>query len=757
MLFPLTRTFRVLAQSLGTTPRSNAGRDNRRDDNALPLFETLEDRTLMSTYYVNTGGNDSNSGTSSSAPWRTISKVNSASLKAGDQVLFQGGQTFSGGLRPKNGGNSSSAITFSSYGNGKATIKSGGSDGFCALSKSGLWINNLDFVGSPSGKNHDGVRFETNSGRQYNVRVTNSSISGYGFAGILVLGDRNGIGFTNVQITGNEISNNVTSGIQFSAVSRNVHQSVYIARNNVHDTYGDGSSINTGNGIMLGGLAGGTIEWNTSYHNGARGGNGGVGIWAYESTNVLMQYNVSHDNKTTRGMDGDGFDFDADTQNSTMQYNYSYNNDGAGFMLDQWRANANFTNNIIRYNISQNDGRNNNYGGICVFGQIENSTIYNNTVYLSGGPGGAVGVRIKRSALGGGGPVNLKIGNNIIETSGKQLLNITSNATAGVKFVGNTWYNAGGTPSYSYAGKSYSSLSSWHSGTGQDSNGLQTNPMLNAPGAGQALSNASSLSSLTAYKLKSNSPLINRGINIASVLGASISHDFFGDSLPQGGAYEFGVNEVGIIGKPPLPAGDPAPAPAPSPTPTPTPSSSLPSDWSSANIGSVGQAGSSSYTTNGFKYTISGGGADIYGANDSFRYSYTSLSGDGSIIARVDSMTAANDWAKAGVMIRNGNAANAAEVSMMLNVNKTAQFERRWWAGDTTHTTSTSANSDAWVKLVRTGDTFNGYISSDGNNWTLVEHTTVKMNSNVEIGLGVTAHDNTKLETAVFSNVKVVH
>src|SRR4029077_18560841 len=109
MLFPLTRTFRVQGKSLGTSPPSTV---KDRGNNRLPLFEALEDRTLMSTYYVSSSGSDGNSGTSTSAAWHSITKVNSVGLKAGDKVLFQGGQTFSGGLRPKNGGTSSSAITF---------------------------------------------------------------------------------------------------------------------------------------------------------------------------------------------------------------------------------------------------------------------------------------------------------------------------------------------------------------------------------------------------------------------------------------------------------------------------------------------------------------------------------------------------------------------------------------------------------------------------------------------------------------------
>ena len=67
---------------------------------------------------------------------------------------------------------------------------------------------------------------------------------------------------------------------------------------------------------MLGDVSNTVVEHNVAYLNGSKGGNGGVGIWAFSSDNVTIQYNESYDNKSTRGMDGDGFDFDADVSNS---------------------------------------------------------------------------------------------------------------------------------------------------------------------------------------------------------------------------------------------------------------------------------------------------------------------------------------------------------------------------------------------------------------------------------------------------------
>lgn len=81
------------------------------------------------TYYVSPQGSDSNSGRSEQRPWRTVNRVNNAALSAGDQVLFEGGKTFSGQLEPGHGvtvsGLPGSPIRFGSYGWGRARLAHG--------------------------------------------------------------------------------------------------------------------------------------------------------------------------------------------------------------------------------------------------------------------------------------------------------------------------------------------------------------------------------------------------------------------------------------------------------------------------------------------------------------------------------------------------------------------------------------------------------------------------------------------------------
>ncbi|MEZ5104291.1 MAG: T9SS type A sorting domain-containing protein [Draconibacterium sp.] len=70
-------------------------------------------------YYVSNSGNDSNSGTSESQPWQTLTKVNGFYFKPGDQILFKRGNTWNGTITVSGSGSSGSPITYGAYGSGE--------------------------------------------------------------------------------------------------------------------------------------------------------------------------------------------------------------------------------------------------------------------------------------------------------------------------------------------------------------------------------------------------------------------------------------------------------------------------------------------------------------------------------------------------------------------------------------------------------------------------------------------------------------
>src|SRR5437868_4642245 len=67
---------------------------------------------------------------------------------------------------------------------------------------------------------------------------------------------------------------------------------------------------------------------------------------------------------------------------------------------------------------------------------------------------------------------------------------------------------------------------------------------------------------------------------------------------------------------------------------------SLPSPWASRDIGAPAIAGSSSY--NAGTFTVNAGGTDIWGTADQFHFVYQQVTGDIEVIARVNSISAAD-------------------------------------------------------------------------------------------------------------------
>ena len=84
-----------------------------------------------------------------------------------------------------------------------------------------------------------------------------------------------------------------------------------------------------------------------------------------------------------------------------------------------------------------------------------------------------------------------------------------------------------------------------------------------------------------------------------------------------------------------------------------------PRDWTQESVGELsiwfrglpGSVGSFVEAPVG-TYTLTASGADIWGTADQFHFAYKTLTGAGSIVARVQSVQNTNGWAKAGVMIR---------------------------------------------------------------------------------------------------------
>lgn len=533
-------------------------------------------------YYLSPSGSDSNSGTSQSQAWQTTAKVSNFNFLPGDNLSFEGGATFNGGftLTSSDAGTSTSPVTVNSYGTGRAIINGGASYGIRIDRANGIAINNLKVLGScnpltNSGNNETGIKV---TGSLTYSRISHVEVSNFCKEGILFNG-----GVTDGQITYSNVHDNAFRGIASYGAG---NQNIYVAYNKVYNNPGH-SGVNSGDGIRLRGVNGGTVEYNVSYNNGQLGADstgGPVGIWTYESTGVVIQYNEAYGNRSS-GYDGGGFDLDGGTKNSILQYNYSHENKGAGYLLAQYSGASTYSGNTIRYNISQNDGNDANHGGIHFWNAgsgITNTQIYNNIIYSSprnGRTGRAVWVST-------GGVSNVGIRNNIFITNDNDNdtdnndVRLVDGSLSGVRFEGNLYHDVTGT---SFHLNSSPSLAAWRTATGQEilngsPVGAQADPKFLSVGNGGTIGDPlllpTELPRLAAYYLQSTSPAISTGLNLQQLFAINPgSHDFFNTSVPQFSNFDIGAHEYNGATPPPIPTPSPSPSPFASSTPASSPKS----------------------------------------------------------------------------------------------------------------------------------------------------------------------------------------
>src|SRR3569623_2670316 len=165
---------------------------------------------------------------------------------------------------------------------------------------------------------------------------------------------------------------------------------------------------------------------------------------------------------------------------------------------------------------------------------------------------------------------------------------------------------------------------------------------------------------------------------------------------------------------------------------------------------------SGSRTPSGSGQTIVAAGADIYGTADQFFYGYQTMTQPGGLQTaevKVTGLTNTNATAKAGIMIRDGAAANAINVMLAITPASGAVFQSRSTTGGTTSATFLAGvHLPIYLRLSRENNNFSGYVSTDRVTWTQVGSTLTNTNftSVGRIGLGVTSHNASAATTATF-------
>lgn len=352
-------------------------------------------------FFSSVNGDDRNNGLSPNTAFRSLAIARNLHLKPGDSILLAGGEEFADSLILENqNGLPGKEIVIASYGKGRAVINSGNSTALKINQGAYVTVTNICMKGNGR------LNGNTGSGTEFNQvmhgTVDSVEASGFGWCGVRVTGG------SHIRITRVYAHDNGFAGINIEAGGGDCAGLPCSASKSVYDVYigycvaenNPGSPMvrnnHSGNGILVGGVTRGLIEYCEAMNNGwdmPRDGNGPVGIWTYMSDSIVIQYCYSHHNKTSpTGADGGGFDLDGGVTNSVVRWNLSAFNEGAGYGLFQYAGASRWDNNTIYCNISYNDGTKNGKAGIFVWCDpyalaMGTANVFNNTIINNAGYG----------------------------------------------------------------------------------------------------------------------------------------------------------------------------------------------------------------------------------------------------------------------------------------------------------------------------------------------------------------------------------
>ncbi|GJM35028.1 MAG: hypothetical protein DHS20C18_40290 [Saprospiraceae bacterium] len=138
---------------------------------------------------------------------------------------------------------------------------------------------------------------------------------------------------------------------------------------------------------------------------------------------------------------------------------------------------------------------------------------------------------------------------------------------------------------------------------------------------------------------------------------------------------------------------------------------------------------------------------------DNAAYVKAELCGDGEIIAHVASINPQGQgWA--GISMRESEAPGSKKVELLVNLSNFVRRAVRTTTNGVAYPAQFFRPQATWLRIVRTGNQFVGYASTNGVNWQVVMTANVPMNACIQAGLVVTNY-NAGNVVASFDNVEV--
>ncbi|WP_436932340.1 PAS domain-containing protein [Halosimplex halobium] len=177
----------------------------------------------------------------------------------------------------------------------------------------------------------------------------------------------------------------------------------------------------------------------------------------------------------------------------------------------------------------------------------------------------------------------------------------------------------------------------------------------------------------------------------------------------------------------------------------------------SVDVGDVSVAGSATPGASDGSWRVVGNGRDIWHDIDEFHFAYGELDGPVRIEGRLDELEAVHEYSKAGLMVRDTLADDAAFA--FVGATGDHGTETMW-----RHETGAAAGSDQleepydaylWYRLDAVDGTVTLSWSTDGEDWQPIDQRRIDLSDPVVVGLAVCSHSADETSEAVFEDVSV--
>jgi fibronectin type 3 domain-containing protein len=151
--------------------------------------------------------------------------------------------------------------------------------------------------------------------------------------------------------------------------------------------------------------------------------------------------------------------------------------------------------------------------------------------------------------------------------------------------------------------------------------------------------------------------------------------------------------------------------------------------------------GSTTVVVPGRSYDVVAGGRTIFGTSDQFRFVHGAITGDFDVKVRVGSYDAAATNSRVGLMARDGTTAGARYVALTHDGDLWRLYHREVGGAHSAGTDKVRATvgQPGWMRMVREGDTFTTYFSTDGTNWHQQAQKDMRLPETLEVGMFASA------------------